>query len=161
MGTIASQITSLTNVYSIVYSDADQRKHQTPRHWSLCGEFTRDWWNPRTNGQLRRKCFHLMTSSCLNSTCSFVVLNVISQRAMYVGPTLSQRRYCRPDVGSTLAQPSLLSGIMLCDRAIMKLDCIMQSGCIHFTYQEWRVQYIPWNMHTGSFTLFWTWLHYY
>ena len=28
MGTIASQITSLTIVYSTVYSDADQRKHQ-------------------------------------------------------------------------------------------------------------------------------------
>ena len=29
MGTIASQITSLTIVYSIVYSDADHRKHQS------------------------------------------------------------------------------------------------------------------------------------
>ena len=29
MGSIASQITSLTIVYSIVYSDADQRKHQS------------------------------------------------------------------------------------------------------------------------------------
>ena len=29
MGTIASQITSLTIVYSMVYSDADQRKHQS------------------------------------------------------------------------------------------------------------------------------------
>ena len=29
MGTIASQITSLTIVYSIVYSDADQSKHQS------------------------------------------------------------------------------------------------------------------------------------
>ena len=29
MGTIASQITSLTIVYSIVYSDADQRKYQS------------------------------------------------------------------------------------------------------------------------------------
>ena len=29
MGTIASQITSLTIVYSTVYSDADQRKYQT------------------------------------------------------------------------------------------------------------------------------------
>ena len=29
MGTIASQTTSLTIVYSIVYSDADQRKHQS------------------------------------------------------------------------------------------------------------------------------------
>ena len=29
MSAIASQITSLTIVYSIVYSDADQRKHQS------------------------------------------------------------------------------------------------------------------------------------
>ena len=29
MGTIASQITSLTSVYSTVYSDADQRKYQS------------------------------------------------------------------------------------------------------------------------------------
>ena len=29
MGAIASQITSLTVVYSNVYSDADQRKHQS------------------------------------------------------------------------------------------------------------------------------------
>ena len=61
MGAIASQITSLTIVYSIVYSDADQRKH--PRDWPLCGEFTGDRWIPHTNGQLRGKCFHLMPSS--------------------------------------------------------------------------------------------------
>ena len=36
---------------------------EAPRHWSLCGEFTGDRGNPRTNGQLRGKCFHLMTSS--------------------------------------------------------------------------------------------------
>ena len=29
MDVTASQITSLTSVYSIVYSDADQRKHQS------------------------------------------------------------------------------------------------------------------------------------
>ena len=29
MGTMASQITSLAIIYSIVYSDADQRKHQS------------------------------------------------------------------------------------------------------------------------------------
>ena len=34
------------------------------RHWPLCGEFTGDRWIPRTNGQQRGKCFHLMTSSC-------------------------------------------------------------------------------------------------
>ena len=51
MGTVASQITSLTIVYSTVYSGADQRNITTPRHWPLCGEFTGDRWIPRTNGQ--------------------------------------------------------------------------------------------------------------
>ena len=37
---------------------------KAPRHWPLCGEFTGGRWIPRTNGQLREKCFHLMTSSC-------------------------------------------------------------------------------------------------
>ena len=60
MSAIASQITSLTIVYSIVYSDADQRNVKAPRHWPVCG----DRWIPRTKGQLRGKCFHLMTSSC-------------------------------------------------------------------------------------------------
>ena len=39
MGAMASQITSLTIVYSTVYSDAGQRKHQSSA------------WIPRTNGQ--------------------------------------------------------------------------------------------------------------
>ena len=40
MNALASQITSLTIVYSPAYLDADQRKHKAPRHWPLCGEFT-------------------------------------------------------------------------------------------------------------------------
>ena len=37
---------------------------KAPRHWPLRGEFTGDRWIPRTKGQQRGKCFHLMTSSC-------------------------------------------------------------------------------------------------
>ena len=40
MTTIASQITSLTVVYSTVYSGPDQRNIKAPSHWPLCGEFT-------------------------------------------------------------------------------------------------------------------------
>ena len=41
MSSMASQITSLTIVYSTVNSDADQKNYQTyTRHWLLCGEFT-------------------------------------------------------------------------------------------------------------------------
>ena len=64
MTTIASQITSLTSVYSTVYSDADQRKHQSSASLAFVWGIHRDRWLPRTKGQLRGKCFHLMTSSC-------------------------------------------------------------------------------------------------
>ena len=36
MVAVASQIASLTTVYSTVYSDADQRKHQKLRVTGLC-----------------------------------------------------------------------------------------------------------------------------
>ena len=54
MTTMASQITSLTVVYSTVYSDADQRKHQRSASLAFVRGIHRDRW----------KCFHLMTSSC-------------------------------------------------------------------------------------------------
>ena len=63
MTTMASQITSLTIVYSTVYSDADQRKHQSSASLAFVWGIHRDRWIPRTKGQLRGKCFHLMTSS--------------------------------------------------------------------------------------------------
>ena len=63
MTTIASQITSLTVVYSIVYSDPDQRKLQSSASLAFVWGIHRDRWIPRTKGQLRGKCFHLMTSS--------------------------------------------------------------------------------------------------
>ena len=64
MTTMASEITSLTVVYSTVYSDADQRKHQSSASLAFVWGIHRDRWIPRTKGQLRGKCFHLMTSSC-------------------------------------------------------------------------------------------------
>ena len=40
MGKIASQITSLTIVYSTVYSDTDERKHQSSASLAFVEEFT-------------------------------------------------------------------------------------------------------------------------
>ena len=50
-GTIASQITSLTIVYSAVYSGADQRKHQSSASLAFVRGIHRDRWIPRTKGQ--------------------------------------------------------------------------------------------------------------
>ena len=64
MGAMASQITSLTIVYSSVYSAADQRKHQS----SASLAFVRwIYWGPVKSPHkwpVTRKCFHMMTSLC-------------------------------------------------------------------------------------------------
>ena len=65
MTTISSQITSLTVVYSTVYSDTDKKKHQSSASLAFVWGIHRYRWIPRTKGQLRGKCFHLMTSSWL------------------------------------------------------------------------------------------------
>ena len=64
MTTMASQITSLTVVYSTVYLDADQRKHQSSASLAFVWGIHQDLWIPHTKGQLGGKCFHLMMSSC-------------------------------------------------------------------------------------------------
>ena len=51
MTTKASQITSLTAVYSIVYSGADQRKHQSSASLAFVRGIHRDRWIPRTKGK--------------------------------------------------------------------------------------------------------------
>ena len=58
MGPMASQITSLTIVYSSVYSGADQKKKniEAPHHWPLCGEFTGHRYSPH-KGSVPRKMF--------------------------------------------------------------------------------------------------------
>ena len=62
LDTMVSEITSLTIVYSTVYSDADQRKHQSFASLAFVRGIHRGPVNC-TNGQCRGKCFHLMTSS--------------------------------------------------------------------------------------------------
>ena len=63
MTTIASQITSLTIVYSIVYSDADQRKHQSCASLAFVRRIHRWPVNSPHKRPVTRKCLHLMTSS--------------------------------------------------------------------------------------------------
>ena len=68
MGAMASQITSLTIIYSTVYSRRRTKKTSKLRVTGLCvgnspvtGEFR------RTKGQWRGKCFHLMMSSWIDN----------------------------------------------------------------------------------------------
>ena len=52
MGTKASQITSLTIVFTQPFIQTQIKENiKALRHWPLCGEFTGDRWIPRKNGQ--------------------------------------------------------------------------------------------------------------
>ena len=67
---------------------------KAPRHWPLCGEFTGDRWIPRTNGQLRGKCFHLMTSSCTGQYIivdETSILNISSFTVQYNDTSFSRK----------------------------------------------------------------------
>ena len=57
MGAIASQIISLTMVYSIVYSGSDQRKHQSPASLAFVMGIHRGPVNSPHKGPVTRKIF--------------------------------------------------------------------------------------------------------
>ena len=57
MGAIASQITSLTIVYSTVYSDADQRKHESSASLAFVRGFHRGPVNSPYKWPVTRKMF--------------------------------------------------------------------------------------------------------
>ena len=75
MVAMASQITSLTIVYSTFIQVQIKENINAPRHWSLYGEFTGHQWSPRSI--LRGKCFHLMTSSL-----TWIYMTIWCQQAM-------------------------------------------------------------------------------
>ena len=68
MGTVASQITSLTIVYSAVYSDADQRKHQSSASLAFVREIRRGPVNSPHKWPVTRKMFPFdgVIMMCLN-----------------------------------------------------------------------------------------------
>ena len=71
MGAIASRITSLTIVYSTIYLDVDQRKHQSSASLAFVREIHRGPVNSPHNGPVTRKLFSfddvIMTASMSNS----------------------------------------------------------------------------------------------
>ena len=67
MGAMASQITAVPIVCSTACSGADQRKHQSSASLAFVKGILQSPVDSLTKGQLRGKCFHLMTSSWLRS----------------------------------------------------------------------------------------------
>ena len=138
MGTMASQITSLTIVYSTVYSGADQSKHQSSASLAFV------WGIPSTNGQYRGKCFHLMTSSCINGhqqptpgchcslTCS--ILHNAQNVAIKIMQTMSKKSR---EVGNPWV-------------SLLLADLQKKNNVLRSLYLKWivRIYYLPlWRRH--------------
>ena len=73
IGALASQITSLTVVYSTVYSDADQRKHQGSASLAFMRGIHRGPVNSPHKWPVTRKMFHFMMSPCSFTFSSSIV----------------------------------------------------------------------------------------
>ena len=95
MSAMASQISSLTIVYSTFDSGVDQRKHQSSASLASVWGIHLGRWIPRTKGQSRGKCFHLMTSSCDNRLFS---LSKIHDNMVYS----DQRLDCLISIGKVI-----------------------------------------------------------
>ena len=95
MSLIASQITSLTIVYSTVYSDADQRKHQSSASLAFVREIHRGPKNSPRKGPVTRKMFPfddvimnkpmVCREASQNSTLSYAVARWQMAPNQYVG----------------------------------------------------------------------------
>ena len=80
MGSISSQIISLTIVYSSVYSGADQRKHQNSASLPFVRGIHQRPVNFPHEGPVTRKCFHLMTSSWITPDTCLDTFSVWNQK---------------------------------------------------------------------------------
>ena len=98
---------------------------KAPRHWPLCGEFTGDRWIPRTNGQLRGKCFHSMTSSWTN----------IKYARILNGAIMGTSFYCCYCVNHTIIQNKM--GVWIV--------CLFALFCFVFVFKYLKVQkWVSW-----------------
>ena len=72
-----------------------QENIKAPRHLFLCGKSTGGRWIPRTKGQQRGKCFHLVTSSCKSDITNLAASGLHFELTCKIIPS----RKCRLQTG--------------------------------------------------------------
>ena len=117
MGAIASQITSLTIVYSTVYSDADQRKHQSSASLAFVWGIHRGPVNSPHKWPVTRKMFPLddvimlqewhgpdgcSMRPCIQSWRSFVWRSGLSRPQWWAYQGCSWNKWCGPNTDNDL-----------------------------------------------------------
>ena len=170
MGTVASQITSLTIVYITVYSDADQSKHQSSASLAFVWRIHRGPVNSPHKWPVTRKMFPfddvIMITSCLNSPPP----PSAAYMRWWTGSSLVQVMARRQAI--TWTNADLLS-IGHMEHSSVKLElkytypswkCVwkyrLQNGG-HFVQEEMSLLTSRWNWERWVFTFRWvTWAWY-
>ena len=137
MGTIASQITSLTIVYSTIYSDADQRKYQNSASPAFVRGIHRRPVNSPHKWPVTRKMFPF--DDLIMFTSITVVMYAIS---CHIGPRYNSTRLnidgleqdC--SISSALAMQILQSCTKPSIYKYMHLQHMIQYKCIWCTWQN-------------------------
>ena len=88
MGAIASQITGLTIVFPIVYSDADQRKHQSPASLAIVRGIHRGPVNSPHKWPVTRKMFPFDYVIMQYTTTEYLLINHKHWRAAILASSL-------------------------------------------------------------------------
>ena len=142
MGAIASQITSLTIVYSTVYSDADQRKHHSSASLAFVWGIHRGPVNSPHKWPVTRKMFPfddvimIFSSAGLNELS--LKLEAIADWELY-GPILpSDPSTLSLFVPWLLTQPAPLNT----QETIFRIEPFMAIIQFHFIWHKcWRLEY--------------------
>ena len=164
IGTMASQITSLTIIYSAVYSGAYQRKHQSSAplafvrgiHWCPVNS-PHKWpvtWKMFPFDDVIMFIWSLiMSESAINHNTSQELCARVafySQIAKFMRPTWGPPGSCRPQMGPTLAPWILLSRL-----------CYAVFGTKRFTQSPPWLLYLHWDNHTNAqWPLLLTWFNF-
>ena len=139
MGAIASQITSLTIVYSTVYSDADQRKHQSSASVAFVWGIHRGPVNSPHKWPVTRKMFPFDDVFMILTLITSILQQTWTQctiRDLYLEVCLAQHKKYTGTHG-------LHSVVFCCGLVLVDFNHILQ-GC--FTDTGYRVPKSGWEV---------------
>ena len=145
MSTLASQITSVSIVYSTVCSGARQRKPQSSASLAFVRGIQR--WIPRAKGQQRGICFHLMTSSWLEQLAVGEVMIKLCFLFSYGTRTCRLRAHAVSSVYIQFPERNI-------PRAISQVDVIIHTsmpvGNRTLTVHDGLIKLIPCQYHYAN-----------
>ena len=144
MGTIASQITSLTVVYSTVYSDADQRKHQSSASLAFVWGIHRGLVNSLHKWPVTRKMFPF--DDVIMSSITLQTLQSLSWIAVPKCWPRSMANKCELMFSSFVICISVTSIMKhTLSRTTISLEQLLISIWLHNSFDT-QIQFLYWHL---------------